>query len=277
MGFIKGSLLVFVSIILLIVLLLGSTFLVLSSSLKYKNVQKEMAPILENFTNDKLNILEGNFNLIERMEDAQKFMEEHCQNESSYIFAEGDYTFVIPCDILNETGGGTSAMVSQGIENIIEQIYYDNYNCKFWNCFKVTKLPFFLISEKAKNYWQDKFYLTLIIFGILVVLILFLTKHKQNTPIIIGSLLVISSFPLLKLEKIIGSIAGDPYLLFIGIFFNKIGSVFWIVFIMGLIFILAGIALKLLSLDFIKEIFSRKSIQKPSKKNKGKNNKNIKK
>ena len=198
-------------------------------------------------------------------------------NESSYIFAEGDYTFVIPCDILNETEESTSAMVSQGIENIIEQIYYDNYNCKFWNCFKVTKLPFFLISEKAKNYWQEKFYFTLIIFGILAVLILFLTKHKQNTPIIVGSLLVISSLPLLKLEKIIGSIAGDSYLLFIGIFFNKIGSVFWIVFIVGLIFILAGIALKLLSLDFIKEIFSRKSIQKPSKKNRGKNNKNIKK
>ena len=253
MGFIRGSLLVFVCILLFIILLIGNTFFVLSSSLKYENVQKELGSILEDFTGDQLNIVEEDFNLTEEMKEAREFMEEHCQNESSYGFSEGGYTFVIPCDVLDEVGENPSALVEQGIENIIEQIYYDDYDCKFWDCFEVTELPFFLVSEKAKNYWQEKFYLTLIAFVVFVVLIFFLTKNKENTPIIVGSLLVLSSLPLLKLEKITGSIAGDSYLSFIGIFFSKISSVFWIVFVAGLIILGAGIALK-----FFPGIFPKK-------------------
>ena len=266
MGFIRGSLLVFVSILLFIILLLGNTFFVLSSSLKYENVQEELGPILEDFTEDQLNIIEEDFNLTEEMEEAREFMEEHCQNESSYVFSEGGYTFVIPCDILDEVGDSLSAIVDQGIENIIEQIYYDDYDCKFWDCFKGTELPLFLVSEKAKNYWQEKFYLTLIAFFVLVVLIFFLTENKQNTPIIVGSLLVLSSLPLLKLEKIVGSITGDSYLAFVGIFFSKIGSVFWIVFIAGLIILGAGIALRFLPGIFIKKKFSKRDVQKLVKK-----------
>ncbi|HUW43495.1 MAG TPA: hypothetical protein VMV95_00855 [Bacillota bacterium] len=266
MGFIRGSLLVFVCIVFFIILILGNTFFVLSYSLGYKNVQKELGLILENFTENNLNIIQGDFNLTEKMGGAREFMEEHCQNESSYVFAEGGYTFVIPCDVLEEIEENPSVIIDQGIENIIEQIYYDDYDCKFWDCFKVTELPFFLISEKAKNYWQDKFYLTLIAFAILVALIFLLTEHKQNTPIIVGSLLILSSLPLLKLEKIVGSIAGDSSLAFIGVFFSRIGGVFWIVFIVGSILILAGIALKLLHWDFLKKIFSKKDVQKPVKK-----------
>ncbi|GAH58542.1 unnamed protein product, partial [marine sediment metagenome] len=211
-------------------------------------------PILKDFTEDELNIIEGDFNLTEEMEEAKEFMEEHCQNESSYVFSEGGYTFVIPCDILDEVEESPSALVEQGIENIIEQVYYDNYDCKFWNCFEETGLPLFLVSEKAKNYWQDKFYLTLIAFVVLVVLIFFLMENKQNTPIIVGSLLALSSLPLLWLEKIIGSsIAGDSYLALVGVFFSKIGSVFWIVFISGLIILGAGIALR-----FLPGIFTKK-------------------
>jgi hypothetical protein len=246
MGFIRGSLLVFLCIILFIILLFGNTFFVLSSSLEYENVQEELGPVLEDFTQGQLNIIEEDFNLTEEMEEAREFMDEHCQNESSYVFSEGGYTFVIPCEVLDEVEESPSALVDQGIGNIIEQVYYDDYNCKFWDCFEVKELPLFLVSEKAKNYWQEKFYLTLIAFVVLVVLIFFLTENKQNVPIIVGSLLVLSSLPLSKLEKIIGSVAGDSYLEFVGVFFSKIGSVFWIVFIAGLILIGAGIALRFL-------------------------------
>ncbi len=260
MGFIRGGLLIVVCIILFIVLLLGNVFFVLSSSLKYGNVQKELGPVLKDFTEGQLNIIEEDFNLEEEMEEAQKFMEEHCQNESSYVFAEGGYTFVIPCEILDEIEESPSAIVEQGIENIIEQIYYDDYDCNFWDCFETTELPLFLVSEKAKNYWQEKFYLTLIVFVVLVVLIFFLTGNKQNTPVIVGSLLVLSSLPLLKLEKIIGSVVKDSsYLSFVGVFFSKINTVFWIVFIVGLIILGAGISLRLLHI-----------VRKKGKKNIGK-------
>ena len=249
MGFIRGSLLVIVCILLFFSLLLSGIFLTLSLSLKYENVQEELGSVLENLTGNQLNIIGDDFNLEEEMEEAQEFMEEHCQNKSSYVFSEGGYTFVIPCDILDEIEEDPSAIIEQGIDNIIEQIYYDDYNCDFWNCFEVTELPLFLVSEKAKNYWQDKFYLTLIAFVVLVVLIFFLTENKQNTPIIVGSLLVLSSLPLLGIRKIVGIFLGDfgdLGISFLNIFIGKANSVFWIVFIAGLILIGAGIALKFL-------------------------------
>jgi hypothetical protein len=266
MGFIRGGLLIIVGILLFLSLLLGSIFLILSWSLQYENVQEELSSVIKELTEDKFGLIEESFNLTEEMEEAREFMDEHCQNESSYVFAEGGYTFVIPCDILEEVEESPSALVDQGIENIIEQIYYDDYDCKFWNCFEETGLPLFLVSEKAKNYWQDKFYFTLIAFAVMVVLIFFLVEHKQNTLIIVGSIMALSSLPLLKLEKIIGSIAGDSYLAFVGVFFNKIDTVFWVVFISGLIILGAGIALRFLHRDFIKKKFSKKDVQKIIKK-----------
>jgi hypothetical protein len=266
MGFIRGGLLIIVGILLFLSLLLGSIFLILSWSLQYENVQEELSSVIKELTEDKFGLIEESFNLTEEMEEAREFMDEHCQNESSYVFAEGGYTFVIPCDILEEVEESPSALVDQGIENIIEQIYYDDYDCKFWNCFEETGLPLFLVSEKAKNYWQDKFYFTLIAFAIMVVLIFFLVEHKQNTPIIAGSIMMLSSLPLLRLEKIIGSIAGDSYLAFVGVFFNKIDTVFWVVFISGLIILGAGIALRFLHRDLIKKKFSKKDVQKIIKK-----------
>ena len=266
MGFIKGGSLVIISVFLFIILFLGNVFFVLSLSLDYENVQEELGPILQNLTENKLNITVGDFNLTEEMEEAREFMREHCQNETSYVFARGGYTFVLPCDLLEEIDEDPQSLIDQGMENIVEQIYYDDYDCEFWNCFQKTGLPLFLISEKAKNYWQDKFYFTLIAFAVLVILIFFLVEHKQNTLIIVGSILVLSSLPLLKLEKIIGSIVGNSYFAFVGVFFNKIDTVFWIVFFSGLIIIGAGLALRFLHRDFIKKKFSKKDVQKLIKK-----------
>lgn len=272
MGFIRGGLLIMACILLFIIFLLGNVFFVLSLSLGYENVQKEIGPILQNLTEDKLNITVGDFNLTKEMEEAREFMREHCQNETSYVFAEGGYTFVLPCDLLEKIDEDPQSLIDQGMENIIEQVYYDEYDCKFWNCFQETGLPLFLISEKAKNYWQEKFYFTLIAFAVLVVLIFFLVEHKQNTLIVVGSILTLSSLPLLKFEKIIGSIAGDSYFVFVRIFFNKMGTVFWIALFSGLIILGAGIALKFLLSDFIKKKFSKKDVQKIIKKSGEKKN-----
>ena len=265
----KG-LLIIVSVLLFIVLLLGNVFFVLSLSLNYENVQKELGPILKDFTGNELNIIEEDFNMAGEMEKAKKFMEEHCQNESSYVFAEGGYTFVIPCEILDEVEESPSALIDQGIENIVEQIYYDDYDCEFWNCLEETGLPLFLVSEKAKNYWQEKFYFALMAFAVMIVLIFFLVERKQNTLIVVGSILALSSLPLFGLEKIIVSIVGTSYFAFVGVFFNKINTVFWIVFLSGLIILGAGIALRFLNNDFIKKIFSKKNVQKSTKESDGK-------
>ena len=273
MGFIRGGLLVIAGILLFLSLLLGSIFLILSWSLQYENVQKELGSVAKELTEDKFGLIEGDFNLTEEMEEAREFMEEHCQNESSYVFSEGGYTFVIPCDILDEVEESPSAFIDQGVENIIEQVYYDDYDCKFWDCFEKTEPPLFLVSEKAKNYWQDKFYLTLIAFVVLVVLIFFLVEHKQNMPIVVGSILIASSIPLTQLEKITMGFVGDSALSFLGVFFSKIGGVFWIIFVLGLVILGLGIALRLLDLDFIKKKISKKDVKKIIREETGKKKK----
>ncbi len=253
MGFIRGSLLIIISVLLFIILLLAGIFLTLSWSLKYENVQEELVSVAKELTDNKFDLIEEGFDLTEEMDEAQRFMEEHCQNETSYVFSGGGYTFVVPCDILEDIPETPGALIEQGIETIVEEVYYGEYDCGFLDCFGKTELPLFLVSEKAKNYWQEKFYFTLIAFAVLVVLIFFLVEHKQNTPIVVGPILMLSSLPLLKLEKVIGGLVGDIGTSFVSIFIGKSGSVFLIMFILGLVVLGTGIALRFLHRDSIKK------------------------
>ena len=134
--------------------------------------------------------------------------------------------------------------------------------------FSRNRIPLFLISEKAKNYWQEKFYFTLIAFAVLVVLIFFLVEHKQNTPIVVGPILILSSLPLLTLEKVIGGLVGDVDISLVSVFIGKSSSVFLIMFILGLVVLVAGIALRFLHRDSIKRKFSKKDVQEIVKKKK---------
>ncbi len=249
MGFIRGGLLSLVCILLFISLLLAGIFLTLSLSLKYENVQEGLVSVIKGMTDDKLGLIGEEFNLTEKMDQAQEFMEEHCQNITEYVFSEGGYTFTIPCDILEEIPETPEALIEQGVETIVENVYYEEYDCSFWDCLSESELPFFLVSEKAKNYWREKFYFTLIAFVVLVVLIFFLVEHKQNTPIVVGPILILASLPLLGLEKLAGIFVGDFGNLgvsLVSIFIGKSGSAFWIMFIIGLVVLVAGIVLKFL-------------------------------
>ena len=94
------------------------------------------------------------------MEENYPAMELYCQNNSEFVFREdtSGYTFSIPCDIVAQ---GSEAIVDYGVNSLIEQVYYEDYDCEFWDCIGKTSSPLFLISEKAKNYWNSKFYLAL--------------------------------------------------------------------------------------------------------------------
>ncbi len=269
MGFARGGLLVVVCAILFITVLLGSVFLTLSYSLEYEKVQEQIVPIVKNLSESKFNFLEESFDLIPEMERAKDFMLEHCKNNAledailnaSYAFFAGGYTFSLPCEILDNLEGNANALIDEGINNIVYSIYYDEYDCGFWDCLKKTKYPFFLISEKAKNYWQEQFYHAIIVFLVLVVLIFFLVEQKQNMMIIVGSIMVASSFILLKLEGFLASSIKYPYALFINLFFNSAYPVFWRIFVLGLIIFGVGVALRILGRNFIKNKFSKKELE----------------
>jgi len=284
MGFIRGSLLVIVTILLFLSLFIGNIFLTLSLSLHYDNV----GPELVSSTKD---IFESQLDLESLIGKQLKPMELSCQTHSEFVFTEMGNTFIIPCDIISQ---GSEVIIDYAIESIVEQIYYAEYGCEFWDCLEKTGSPSFLTSEKAKNYWNTKFYFLLMISIAMIVLMFFLIVKKTSLPILVGSLLIISSLPLMKLESFIGmlinpalSIAGFSDAISISllsifpIFFSQSRVVFLIMSISGIILLCLGIILKLFKVglkisNFLFQMNKKKNLKKIKKVSKKNEQKNIK-
>ena len=241
MGFFRGGLLVILSILLLFSLLVGNLFLTLTLSLKYENVQPELVSAVENMA-------VGEFNLTEQLGENYEVMQEYCENNSEYVFSYEGQTFAISCDTILQ---GPEALISQGTGDAVEEIYYQEYDCGFWDCLEEN--PLFLISEKARDYWKSKFYLALIVSIVLISLAFFLVEHKQNFPIIVGGLLIVSALPFMKL-RVFFSFLDETYLQFLTIFISKADIVFLGGIILGFVLLGAGIVLHFVNLgDFIAE------------------------
>ncbi|MCK5043964.1 hypothetical protein KAR52_03125 [Candidatus Pacearchaeota archaeon] len=283
MGFIRGSLLVIVSVVLFLLFIIGNLFLTFSFSLDYDNVRLEFVSVTQDIIED--------MDLPDVVEEQLELMESHCQDNSEFVFSEGGNTFVIPCDVISQ---GSEAIISSGVDSLVEEVYYKEYDCDFWDCFEKTGSPSFLVSEKARVYWNTKFYMSLLIAIVLIALMFFLIEKKTSLPFIVGSLLVVSSLPFMKLDSLIGILVNPtlamtgfsdmPINLFdiLSVFFSKAYNVFWIMFITGITILLAGVILKLFKVGFkISEFFSKKNINEKGDKSKGvlkkeKNPKNLK-
>ncbi|MAH03806.1 hypothetical protein CMI39_03405 [Candidatus Pacearchaeota archaeon] len=253
MGFFKGSFLFIASVLLLISFLLGNIFLTLNMSLNYETLQSEFTPVVKD-------VAEKEFSISSVIVDEQFFlMELYCQNNSEFVFSESGYTFVIPCDVVAK---GSDAVIEEGINSLVNDIYYQDYDCNFWNCLDKSEVPYFLVSEKAKDYWKGKFYLSLLISIVLIIIIFFLVEQKYNVLTLTGCLLVISSLPLIKLEKLLSFINYKYVADFLIVFFSKSYSVFLISFILGIIILGIGIGLKFYMPNSIKKKFSRKEVKK---------------
>jgi len=237
MGFIRGSLLIIVSILLFLSFLLGNAFLTLNLSLDYENVQPKLVSAIKD-------VIEKEINLVGEIEEEFGFMESYCQNNSKFVFSYSEYSFEIPCEVVAE---GLEAVVDYQINAFVEEVYYEDYECDFWDCIKETEYPFFLVSAKAKNYWGEKFYFSLIAAVIFIALTFFLVEHKTNSPILVGSLLAISALPFIKLDWILSFM--NKYILgFLTIFFTKAHTVFLISLISGVVIFGIGIILKFFNL-----------------------------
>tara|TARA_Y100000034_G_scaffold41320_2_gene50841 strand:+ start:2497 stop:3291 length:795 start_codon:yes stop_codon:yes gene_type:complete len=253
MGFFKGGLLFIVSIVLLFSFLAGNIFLTLNMSLDYKILQSEFTPVIKD-------VAEKEFSISSVIVDEQFFlMELYCQNNSEYVFSESGYVFEIPCDVVIK---GSDAVIEEGINGLLEDIYYKDYECNFWNCLDKSEVPYFLVSEKAKEYWKSKFYLSLLVSVVLVILIFFLVEQKYNLFTLTGSLLIISSLPLIKLERLSSFINYRYVSDFLIVFFSKSYNVFLISFILGIIILGVGIGLRFYMPNSIKKKFSKSDVKK---------------
>lgn len=257
MGFIRGGLLIVVGVLLFLSLFIGDIFLVLTLSLDYDNVHQELSPVVKDFA-------AGEGDLNQRIQELYPSMESSCQNYSEFVFSEQGYTFIIPCSVVAE---GSEAVMNYGTDTLIKEIYYKEYNCGFWDCIGETEAGFFLVSEKAKNYWKSKFYFLLVASIVLIALAFLLVEKKINLLIITGGLLTLSALLLSRLNWFFSFISDESLLQFFTIFFTKTSLVFWVSIILGIILLLIGILLKLFWMSFkISNLFSKKEEKGISKK-----------
>lgn len=223
MGFIRGGLLIIVSILLFFSLLIGNASLTLTSSLEYENVKSELSSSFENLT--------------ER---------EYCQGNQTYTVTYKGYEIEVPCEILPQT---SEPILEEVFNNSIEEIYYSQYDCNFWDCFEKTNNPLFLISQKAKDYWKETFFISLLVSLILIILTILLMEKKINLPILTGILIIMSSLPLLIFRGIFSSSKSLVFQI-ISLFFSQSYNVFIVMLIIGIAILTLGIAIKLFGFGF---------------------------
>jgi hypothetical protein len=252
MGFIRGGLLVIVSVLLFVSILTANLLFTISWSLNYDNVKVE----LKNVVNDLIVKEELSNPLV----DDYGKMQTYCQNYSDYVASYGGSTFIIPCSVVSQ---GPDAVVDQGISQFIEKIYFANYDCEFFDCFNKNEIPFFIVSAKSQDYFYSKFNYVLMIIGVFSILGFILSEKKSNFFLLISILIVLAALPFAKFDLLFGLFGGTAKSLLL-VFFSKSYSVFLGGIILGVSLFLLGWILKLFKVGFkISTIFAKKDQEKP--------------
>ena len=261
MGFFRSSFFGLACLLVFSSFLAMNLFLTLDSSLKYENVQSEIPSLINELTNSPTGILSlvdfGDIDINQATDKAKVFMENYCQNNTEYVFSFDGRTISIPCSSLEK---GPEAVLNETASDFVDDIYYKEYDCNFLNCFTKEKVPFFLVSQKAKDYWHQKFLYALIISLVLMAFLLLLVESRINWPILVGSLLILSALPLLKIKSLILFFIPEKLhvvSVFLGIFFTQAYGTFWISFIIGLVLIGLGLGLRFSNAEFVERIIEK--------------------
>jgi hypothetical protein len=243
MGFIRGALVTLFSIILFFSLFLMSFSAILSSSLQHDVLQ----PVLKTSVSEILRGSLGGGSMFTEQEKAQ--MQNACLIQEEYTLSYSGYTSVIPCEIIQQ---GEDAIINYEAENLVNNIYYTEYNCEFWECvdasIKSSSIPFVLISEKAREYWTKNFFILLGLSILIFAVIFMISRNRPGVFITGGVLLILSALPFRILNWLLGLLGGVIPSEFSGIFsvfFTKAYSVFKIILIIGIVFIIFGVLCKI--------------------------------
>jgi len=280
MGFLKGGIFTFLGLVLFVLLLFLSSFLTMSFSLEHDSVKSGLVPVIKDLANSVPATLErfdrfdlSEFDVSGVIDENYELMQYHCVNYTEYGFLFEGQMIDMPCSTLE---GGKDAVIDKTAEDFVEGIYYKEYNCDYWDCVSQEKIPFFIVSEKSKDYWNGKFYSFLLPSLIIIALMFFFVDNKMNLPIIVGILFVLSSFSFSKISGVLLGLFSPDNSDFISSFFNilfsRSGSVFWIFFILGFILIAGGVAFWIWNWESVKKKFSKRDVRSIVKEEVGKNN-----
>lgn len=251
MGLIRGSLLFFAGFLLLISLIVGNVFLMLNFSLGYNNV----APYIKNTTQTMAVNSGAGGTLLQNYEN-QKIL---CTNQNFINLSFEGETYNISCDTVNQ---GAKYVIDNIINKTAQKAYYKSYNCSLLNCPANETSPIMFVSKYAKDYWNSKFQtLILISLGLFILVFLF-TKQKKNAFIITGILMILSAIPFREVSLLSKTISNFFPFKIVPLFFSGANNVFWIMLIIGIVFLAGGIGLSIIKLGekatkFVKPIVKK--------------------
>jgi hypothetical protein len=246
MGIIRGGALVIVSVLFFIGLLICGGFLAVANSLEYDNIESELVPVVKESLNRGI---EDTF-----FEDYY-FLALECKTQNNVFFNQDNFNFSIPCEIVLDS---PDAILNFIIDKKVEEIYYTEYDCGFWDCFSSEQSPFFLISKHSEEYFSGKVYFISFILLIFFGLILFLSEKRSNAFLISGVLLIVAGLPFSKADLVLSVFSDVSYLRFFTFIFNSAFNVFIKFLIFGILLILISILWKFFSFGFkIKSFFEK--------------------
>ncbi len=250
MGFIRGGLIVLASTIFFFASLSSAIFFTIGSSLNYSEVQ--------NKTLDLVGHISDQINLTQAMSSQLSIIKTYCKTNPNYVFNYQDYNFRISCRDANKS---ISTLVNDAIGNFVSDSYYEEYNCKFWDCFEKYP-PTFLVSEKFQAYCYNLFYFSLIAFALSAVALFLLVKRKRHLPFLAGGLIILSSLVVLAISKLSSIFSNQIVSAIINIFFSRAGFVFFRMIIIAVIILFAGLVIEFYRVGFkIYNLFSK--LEKP--------------
>ncbi|MEN7982586.1 MAG: hypothetical protein ABFQ65_04010 [Nanoarchaeota archaeon] len=239
MGFIRGSLFIIVSVLLLLSLFSTGFFYMVSLSLDYDVVKEELVSSADRAVRE--------IGVYDEFVISFPLMQEGCLELSTYTFNMEYGVFEISCEVIDL---GIDEAYYYSLEEFVMGGYYNDYDCSLFECWEETKNPSFLVSDKTRNYAVNKLYFLIFVSLILISLMFLLIEKRSNLPFVVGSLLVVASLPFMKLDSALSFIDDKLIVGFVSVFLTKTYSVFVRLMSIGIGILTVGIILKLFLIGF---------------------------
>ena len=268
MGFFRGGLLAVSCALLFISLILFLSVYTLKNSTEYETIQEKVSEQIMNLPDNLSEYVEGENSLQEKgikiRTEANRtvpVMTESCKISEEYVFQFEGQTIALNCSM----DKGENLIALRITEEFIKSTYYKEYSCGFWSCLIKGDSTYFLISQKANDYWAGKSNIFLITTLILLSSIFILTEQRANGLIVSGGAIILSSLSLLKIQGLIYRLIFSKNLKGTSplreTIFSQATTTFALAITLGIVAICAGIFLRFFYTDFTKKKFSKEDVK----------------